>query len=88
MLEAMWCSKPILVNGGTSTSEIVIKENCGLGVDAKDVRQIENAIIKLRDDPDLCLQLGNNAREAYVHRYSWDIMKGRLLKLYADLMHN
>lgn len=88
MLEAMWCSKPILVNGGTSTSEIVIEENCGLVVDAKDVRQIENAIIKLRDDPDLCLQLGNNAREAYVHRYSWDIMKGRLLKLYADLMHN
>jgi glycosyltransferase involved in cell wall biosynthesis len=88
ILEAMRCGKPILVNSGTSTSEIVLKEKCGLAVDARDIKQIENAIIKLRDDPDLCIKLGNNARNAYLYRYSWEIMKERLLKLYADLIPN
>lgn len=86
ILEAMWCGKPILVNCGTSTSDIVIEENCGLVVDAKDVTQIETAILRLRDDPYLCLKLAYNARDAYQRRYSWEIMKYRLLKLYSDLL--
>jgi len=85
ILEAMWCGKPILVNKGTSTADIVIEENCGLVIDAKDVKQIENAIIKLKDDPILCSKLGKNAADSYQNKYSWDIMKKRLLDHYYIL---
>ena len=85
VLEAMMCGTPILVNKGTSTANIVREENCGLVVDANNIEEIKEAIIKLRDNPELCEELGANARRAYEQKYSWEIMEKRLLTLYQNL---
>jgi len=85
LLNAMMCGIPILVNKGTSTADKVLKENCGLIIDAEDVNEIKKAIMKLRDDPELCKLLGTNGRKAYEERYSWDIMGQKLIDLYQDL---
>ena len=85
LLETMMCGRPILVNKGTSTATKVYNENCGLVVDANNVEEIKEAIIKLRDNPELCRELGANGRRAYEERYSWDIMEQRLLALYQEL---
>ena len=85
VLEAMMCGTPILVNKGTSTANKVREENCGLVVDANNVEEIKEAIIKLRDNPELCEELGANARRAYEQKYSWEIMEERLLALYQEL---
>ena len=83
--EAMMCGKPILVNRGTSTADKVSKENCGLVVDADNIEEIKEAIIKLMDNPELCKELGANGRRAYEGRYSWAIMEQRLVDLYQGL---
>ena len=85
LLQAMMCGKPFLANQGTSTAAKVYEENCGLVVDASSIEQIKQAIIKLRDNPELCRQLGANARKAYAQRYSWEIMEKRLINLYQEL---
>ena len=85
LFNAMICGKPILVNQGTSTTRKVSEENCGLVVNANDVEEIRQAIIKLRDNPQLCSELGANARRAYEQRYSWKIMGQRLVSLYHEL---
>ena len=85
VLEAMMCGRPILVNKGTSTANKVYEENCGLVVDASIIEEIKKAIIRLRDDPKLCKELGANARKAYEQRYSWEIMEQRLVTLYQEL---
>jgi len=85
IFNAMICGKPILVNQGTSTTRKVSEENCGLAVNANDVEEIRQAIIKLRDNPQLCSELGVNARRAYEQRYSWKIMGQRLVALYHEL---
>jgi glycosyltransferase involved in cell wall biosynthesis len=85
VLEAMMCGRPILVNKGTSTANKVREENCGLVVDANNIEEIKKAIIRLRDNPELCEELGANARKAHEERYSWEIMEGRLLALYQEL---
>jgi len=54
-------------------------------VDANNVEEIKEAIIKLRDNPELCRELGSNARKAYEARYSWEIMGRRLVNLYQEL---
>ena len=59
--------------------------NCGLVVDANNNEEIKEAIIKLRDNPELCEELGANARKAYEERYSWEIMERRLVDLYREL---
>jgi glycosyltransferase involved in cell wall biosynthesis len=86
LLEAMACGKPILVNKGTSTANKVLEENCGLVVDANNIKEIMGAIVMLRDNPELCKELGANGRRAYEGRYSWEIMEQRLITLYQELI--
>lgn len=85
LLKAMMCGKPILANKGTLAGSRVHEENCGLVVDANNIEEIKEAIIKLRDDPELCKELGANGRKAYEQRYSWEVMERRLLALYQEL---
>ncbi|MCL0073013.1 glycosyltransferase family 4 protein [Dehalococcoidia bacterium] len=85
LFNAMICGKPILANNGSSTAIKVYKENCGVVVDANNIEEIRNRIIKLRDNPELCEEFGANARKAYEQRYSWEIMGERLVDLYHEL---
>lgn len=85
LIQAMMCGKPFLANRRTLTAAKVCQENCGLVVDANNIEEIKKAIIKLRDDPELCQELGANARKAYEQKYSWKIMEQRLLSLYRKL---
>ena len=86
LFEAMMCGKPILVSNGTSMVDIVRKYNCGIVVNCRDVNEIQNAIIKLKNNSQLCKQLGESGRRAYEEEYNWEIMEERLLKLYANLI--
>ena len=79
------CGKPILVNSKTSTADKVLREKCGMVVDVNDLPELEKTIVLLKDNPDLCRQMGQNGRNAYEERYSWDLMEERLLNLYLHL---
>lgn len=85
LFEAMLFGKPIIVSDGASMANIVRKENCGLVVPYGDVDAIKEAIIKLKNDPDLRQRLGKNGRRAYKERYSWDIMEKRLIDAYKAI---
>jgi len=85
LLNAMSVGRPILANKVTSTASKVYEENCGLVVDANNLEEVKGAIIKLRDNLELCRELGVNARKAYEQRYSWEIMEQRLVALYKEI---
>jgi len=85
-LRAMMYGRPFLANKGTATADKVINENCGLVVDADNIEEIKEAIVKLKENPELRQQLGANARRAYEQRYRWEIMEQRLLTLYRELL--
>jgi len=86
LFEAMMCSKPIIVSDGSSMADIVRKENCGLVVPYGNVEAIKHAILTLKDNPELCTQLGRNGRGAYEEKYSWKIMEERLLAAYSQFI--
>lgn len=50
--------------------------------DPASVEEVKEAIIKLKDNPGLCQQLGANGRKAYEQRYNWEIMRQRLIELH------
>lgn len=81
-LEAMMFGKPILVNKGTSTAIKTTENNCGIVVDAHDIKGIACAILELKNNQSLCRKFGLNGRAAYEKKYSWDLMRKRLLDLY------
>ena len=86
VLEAMMCGKPIIVNNHTYAAEIVMNENCGLIIPYGDVNAIIDALEKLRDNPDLRQQLGQNGRKAYDNKYSAHLMEKKLVESYKELL--
>ncbi len=86
ILESMMCGTAIIVNSGSSTANMVRRTNCGFVVDAHNAEEIVNIISKLKKDPEMSIQMGLNGRKAYDEIYSWDIMSGRLLKLYEKIL--
>jgi glycosyltransferase involved in cell wall biosynthesis len=85
LFNSMLCEKPIIVNEGTSTSKKVSSHQCGIVLNADNTEEIKLNIIKLRDNPDLCKELGSNGIKAYNKYYSWDLMEKRINKLYESL---
>lgn len=86
ILESMMCGTAIIVNNGSSTANMVRRTNCGFIVDAHNVEEIASVINKLKNNPEMCKQIGLNSRKAYDETYSWDIMSKRLLKLYEKIL--
>jgi len=83
--EAMVCGRPIIVTKGTYAGKMTEELKCGLTVDY-DRDSVRNAIVKLRDNPDLCRKLGENAFKAAKERYNWDVEKKKLLEVYKAIL--
>lgn len=85
IFEAMVTGRPIIVTKNMYNSdEFVEKERCGLSV-LNNRNDIQKAIVKLRDDPKLCENLGKNGLRAAMEKYNWDYERKKLLEVYEDL---
>ena len=85
IFEAMMCSTPVVTN---VAKEIVNETNCGLVVEYNNAKQIKEAIIALRDNPQLCKKLGANGRKSFKQKYNWSKMEQKLYKVYENLLPN
>jgi glycosyltransferase involved in cell wall biosynthesis len=82
--EAMVCGRPIIITKGIYAAEMTERLKCGLTVEYNK-ESVKEAIIKLRDDPDLCEKLGRNAFNAAKKQYNWENEKKNLLKVYEGV---
>jgi glycosyltransferase involved in cell wall biosynthesis len=55
-------------------------------VDYVNINQIRQAIVRLKDDPELRKLYATNGRQAFLKKYNWAIMEEKLLKTYEDLL--
>lgn len=86
LFEAMASKIPIIVNENTSMANIVRKEKCGIIIPYGNEEALIWAITRLKDDPSLQKQLGDNGRKAYENRYNWTIMESRLKDIYHQVL--
>jgi glycosyltransferase involved in cell wall biosynthesis len=82
IFESMMLGKPIIVSKETSMAELVHTEECGIIVDYNKIDDLKKAIKCLKDDLNYRNKLGLNGRKSYCEKYSWNIMKKRLLFAY------
>jgi len=85
LFEAMMCSTPIIVNKETSMAEIVKQDKCGVVVPYSDCNSLKRSIIKLKENQELCLKMGESGRKAFEKEYNWKIMESRLLNVYKSI---
>ncbi len=86
IFEAMMLGKPIIVAENTNTDRIINESRSGLVVPYGDPDALENALMRLQQEPVLRAQLGENGRQAYEETYGWEIMAQRLVNLYRDVL--
>jgi glycosyltransferase involved in cell wall biosynthesis len=53
-------------------ARIVEGEQCGLLADFEDPASIGDAIVRLKNNPDMCRAMGRRAREAFLARHNWE----------------
>lgn len=85
--EAMVCGRPIICTKGTYSGEVTEQEEVGLAVEYSE-QVLKEAIIKLRDNPELREKLGKNALKAAKAKYNWQKQEEKLLELYKSLQHD
>ena len=82
--EAMVCGRPIICTKGTYSGEVTEQEEVGLAVEYSE-QALKEAIISLRDNPDLRERLSRNALKAAITKYNWQKEEEKLLELYESL---
>lgn len=81
--ESLALGKPVIVCSGTGIDQVVSKHEIGIVIDY-DVKQFYDAVRKLKQDPELCAQMGARARALYDEKYRWSIMENVLLDAYSE----
>jgi glycosyltransferase involved in cell wall biosynthesis len=84
LFEAMMFGVPVITN---VARQIVNETDCGIIVDYDNPEQIKEAIITLRDKPELCKRLGTNGRKAFLEKYNWNLMEHKLFVVYDTLLN-
>jgi len=84
LFESMVCGRPIICTSGIYSGELTDKEQIGMAVEYTE-EALKQAIIKLRDNPDLRERLGRNALRAAVTKYNWENEGKKLQQLYRDI---
>ena len=87
LFEAMVCGRPIICTKGTYSGELTEQEEVGLVVEYSE-QALKEAIIKLRDNPELREKLGRNALRMAITKYNWQKQEEKLLELYKSLQRD
>jgi glycosyltransferase involved in cell wall biosynthesis len=70
MLEFMSCGRPVILGVGGQAKEILERSRGGVCVEPGNVDELCDAILRLRDRPELCTELGQSGREYIVRNLS------------------
>ena len=72
IFEAMAMAKPIVASAQGQIKELLVDGKNGMLFPAGDKDTFCQRIEKLMLDPELCLELGRNARKHIISNYTWD----------------
>jgi len=87
VLEAMSVACPVLVSPGVGLSDAVVQHGCGLVIQ-RDEDSISEAILKLQNDEELRLKMGERGREAARKHFSWHVVAQETERVYQSLVQS
>jgi glycosyltransferase involved in cell wall biosynthesis len=86
LLEAMACAKPVVGSDIPGINNVVTHRRNGLLVPPRDPVALANAISILLEDENLRRELGRNARQLMVERYSWEGIAKEVEEVYREAL--
>jgi glycosyltransferase involved in cell wall biosynthesis len=83
--EAMVCGRPIICTNDTFSGKMTENLNCGIAVDYN-ADSLREGIFKLKNNKNLCEQIGKHALKLSKEKYNWDKEREKLANLYENLI--
>ena len=87
-LEAMACGTPVIVSTGCGASEVLTDGESALLVPPKSPEKISDAIIKLKENPNLWRRLSTNGRKFVEENIRWDLYTKNMLRVFEEVLRN
>lgn len=84
LLEAMAMKLPVVASASGGVLDIVLPGETGLLVPPKDADALAEALLKLIDNPQLCLRLGEAARKRVVDHFNFENYIRELIRDYSS----
>jgi glycosyltransferase involved in cell wall biosynthesis len=87
MFDALAAGKPVLINVPGWLGETIENNNCGLYLDPHRPQMLADTLEELAANPQLCLQMGRNARALAEREFDKNKLAGQLEKVLLDTVH-
>lgn len=88
VFEAMGCGTPVIVSNGCGASEVLEDEKNALLVPPKSPDKIADALIRLKENPDLWRKLSINGRRFVEENIRWDLYAENMLKVFNEVLED
>ncbi len=86
MFDALAASKPVLINVSGWLGEMIEDNNCGRCLDPHRPEMLAEALEELASNPDLCREMGNNARSLAEREFDRAKLASRLEQVLSETL--
>ena len=86
MFEYMLAGVPVIGSNFPEWCMIIEKYECGILVDPESPKAIARAIDFIIDNPEIARRMGENGKNAVIHKFNWVSQEKKLIKLYKNLI--
>jgi colanic acid biosynthesis glycosyl transferase WcaI len=86
MFDAMACQRPVLLGAEGEACQVLYEADAGIVVPPERPSALAAAVLRLRDDPELCARYGQNGRRAVVACYSREAQAQQLVQLLQEVV--
>lgn len=87
MFSYMACQKPVMLALEGEAAELALASDSGLVVAPEDPAALAEAVVQLRDDPDLRRRLGRNGRQLVEEHYSRAALAAQLAEMLEESLN-
>lgn len=85
IFEYMMSGIPVICTNFILWKDIIDEESCGIYINPEDVESLTEAILRLKESPDIVLEMGKNGRRAAEKKYNWATQEAILLDIYSNI---
>jgi glycosyltransferase involved in cell wall biosynthesis len=86
ILEAFACEKPAIASAVGDIPNLIKDGYNGFLVEPKNVEQLQQKIKFLAENPELCREMGKNARKTVEEKYSWEAIAKQTVEIYTNVL--
>ena len=86
LFEAMMCGIPVIVDKNTDAAIFVERNKIGFAVDGNSKEEICKIISYLKNNPEICVEMGQRAKKLAEGTYNWELESKKLLKIYEEVL--